>query len=469
MTHATALPAEVVHHDIGFQPVVAQLSHEIPEVAAHQEGIVARGEELIDEFGLKPEFLEDGAHALFFSAIAQRYDDLEQRKDTLSVDEYTREKEFIADATVLLALGSSEYYDEMKPLIDTNNKHETEYEEVVYDKFTNVPVSKELARAIHETDLLAGVKGRLGVTAENEDPFEVRVMNISDETTLGGMHPSMPKALENEPYNSKGWRDFEADTEAFKEYAEGLQAGAKQFREALDFQGRIPGAWVADVKGVKTLVISLPFAEKILYKDETRASYYSEDDWDRDFAVLEHEYTHTQGGLNLGGNVFYGVAAEEKRAERFSRDRNGYGDIKGADLDLHIVAGIDTATFMDSETKGGTAESFFTMIAKEVGLQTALEMALTVPSAYVEDEARPLQAHVARHLGGPDELTKRIYHKVLQDPASRAAMDERMDKFAKKIASMPSADYWAAYRRGMGLKFVTEKIEERVAAIQATH
>lgn len=447
--------------NLAFAASLSELATRLPEVAEHQAAIEQAGNVITEELGLQPEFFNDASRTFFFSAIAQRYASLEDLKTTMTVDQYTTEKEFIFDATVLLAGDKSSLYPETKNLIDSDQGASDKVIETVYNRFINKEVSKELEEAI-EGGLLANVKERLGVNKDNEDPFKVQVLNIGDEFTTLGMRPDMPD-LSDKKWNGPEWQDWNYTQAAFKGYGAELTAKGKEFKRQLGTEGNIPPAWITKINGVNTLNLPLPVAEKILYRDQERSRLYADDDAARDFAILEHEYTHTQGGLNLDNNIFFGIGLEELRAEHFSGNKQGYLQIKGFFADLKIVTGINFPELMSQEIKGGDAPEFYTALAEQLGLQNVLEIALTVPSPYIDKKVRPLQAHISTYLGGADAVTERIFNQVTEnDPKRQEAIDAYIDDWATRNANLNS-ESWASYRKQtLGLQFVTSKLEARL-------
>ncbi len=440
-----------------FANQMGMLAAQVPEIQAHQENIVTAGQELIDEFGISPELFDDQTHTLFFSAIADRYSTLEGNKENMDVGHYTAEKEFIGDALMLLAGDKSAIYKEIKELISADADVGEEGIIQTYDAFTDPTMTEELKQAIKD-GLLDEVKARLGITDENEDPYEVRVLSIGSENSAYGIKPGMDEGLEEKDYQDPAWTEYFNDNDAFDKYEADLQTRGKEFRERTGLATDVPVAWMINVGGKRTLCLPMSFAEKILYKDEKRAAYYGEDEQARDFALLEHEYTHTQGGLNLNHDVFYGINLEERRAEYFSGDKHGYQDIKGFITDISVATGIKFLDILEQSSKGGDPAQIYTLLANEIGLQDTLEFALTAPGAYVDD-ARKLQKHITNYLGGPDEFTKNIYNKYVK-AGHGEEIDQRMSKWAESVKGK-DLDFFFEYRtKRLGLNFMTEKLRE---------
>jgi hypothetical protein len=447
---------------------LADLAARVPEISANSEIIRTAGAELITEFGIKPELFLNKPHSLFFVAIAARFGDLESRKGELDAQQYSAERGFIGDALTLLALDKAKHYEQVKRLIDSNDNKDESTRKAVFDRFTDKQLTGELKKAI-SGGLLSGVKERLGISEDGEDQYDVRVLSIAkDELLMIGIRPQMSNGLkeriEKGSYDAKAMQEHNADVDAFRNYRDGLIKRGKEFNDLLGVEAEIPIAWVTRINDVRTLCLPMPFAEKILYKDQARASYYTEDDRQRDFAVLEHEYVHTQGGLNMDGDLFYGIGFEERRAEFFGGDKQGYQDVKGWILDVSIVTGVNLLDIIGSQPKGGESGEFYAHLVSELGLQATLELALAVPRAYI-DESRKLQKNVNDFLGGLDGVTQRIYTNLVKAGHSQG-IEDRINIQAQNMSGR-DLDLWAQYRRkGLGLIFVTDQLMKKVADIR---
>jgi hypothetical protein len=451
-----------------FAAQLPTLAEAVPEIADRHEAITQYGGQLIEEFQLKPE-LFDRTHTLFFAGIADRFAKLEQDKGSLNTDAYITEKEFILDATCMLAGDKTELYDQIKPLMNKDDDPSDEHSRAVYDRYTNVQVTAELKAAIDSQGLLDAVKERLAITSDNESPYILRVLNVGSSTTVQhGMHPTQSEKLDELSaagnFKDPAWEEHFANVAAYKSYVKGLDTNGNEFRKALGAEGETPIAWVTHIDGVPNLVMPLPFAEKILYKDEARSKYYDERARIGDFATLEHEYTHTQDGLNLDGDIYYGIGFEERRAEFFSGDKQGYQDVKALAIDLRLTTGFDLVKYMQGSVKGGSAE-VYEQLAAELGLQTALEIAICPPRPYVSEQ-RPMQQHVAEYLGGTSAIADKLYDRTVASDDTEAA-DTRMNEVAEKFASSPNFDFWAGYRvtQGASVK-VTNELIRRVTQMR---
>ena len=452
-----------------FSSELDRVGKDLPEVAENQDAIRHGGLLIAEEFGLHPSLLDDEGRSLMFVALSQRYGALEaQRGAGMSSNSYTKEKEFIGAAVSMLALDKSDLYPEYKDQLTQDQELSEETRERAYDKFTNLQVTADLETAIAD-GLLDDVKAKLGVTDENETPFKVRVINVAEDAALYAMKPTMdPELRDHTEYGTAKWRDYVETERDYKSYEAGLIKNTDEFRRASGAEGNIPVAWKTEINGVVTLVLPLPFAEKIIYPDEKRSVYYSEKDRERDLAILRHEYTHTQGGLTLNEGTFFDIAAEERRAEYFSGDRQGYGDVKAMFRYFRDLTGLDLTMQMEAEPKGGTAYDFNIAVAQRVGLQRGLEFALTPPSAYVQD-SEPLQSEAASYLGGFDTLTHRIYDDELA--AGRGhEIEQRLTTTAQHLLRVlpekESLEGYLSYQESLhDVPFVTGLIRKKIAEL----
>lgn len=439
-----------------------QAGQRVPEIAANRPEIEQGCAELEEAFGVSPEFYEDEAKVMFFAALGQRSNQLEAAKEDMTVSQYAAHKEFIFNATAMLVGKQGAHYDEYKYLLnkEADNSDETALLSV-YNKYKNKQVSAELEQAI-AGGMLDDVKKRLGITPDNEDPYELMVLNLSDNYNLHGMMPTVPEGLGDKPYGDPAWLEYNDDQQAYNQYAADMLTNAAQFQRDLGTEGRIPGAWVTTLNGRRYLNVPLPVAEKLLYPEETRSDYYKDYDRRNDLAVLEHEYTHTQGGLAIDNNVNYGINFEERRAEAFSEDHLGYMDIKYELIDIKLVSGFNAKETLLSRPKGGTQAEFYGDLMNTVGLQEGLEISLRPPATYVED-VRPLQKSVAEYLGPMDAVVERLHEHCARNHEATEAADARVAEFAAIVQN--NAHYFAT-RRNSGANYIPDLLEQKITALE---
>lgn len=243
----------------------------------------------------------------------------------------------------------------------------------------------------------------------------------------------------------------------------------------LGDQVKLGMAWVAQLGEEKqtTLCITAPLARKILHPSLTAGTkYYDHDARVRDMAVVEHEYTHTQGGLSVDHDIWIGINAEEVRAEEFSGNKMGYWDVKGFFVDIGVATGFDMVSVLRSRAKGGTQREVYSDMANALGLQGMLEVLMAPPANYVTEQGNQYQRGCFEYLGGYDGVVGRLLERERQ-AGNGEQVEARVAARAKRIVDIddPSAEpgqVWAGYRKYLGLNLTTDLIMRKVAELQTT-
>jgi hypothetical protein len=431
-----------------------------PELGERREQIERSAREIIEKYEIKPELFADEGRALVFGALADRWAESSNATDVVG------EEQFLSDALVLLGHG---YSDTLGSLYDATNPSKngpSEAEQLkAYDRFTDHQLSADLRRAV-DAGLLGEVKGRLGITHENEDPFEIRVLSIGDATgTYGLAAPRFPDDLpENRDEKLLLMKTHSDDVEAVKEWRKGLEKRGQELATALGEEGLFATAWITEVEGKTLLCLPAPVAEKLLDSRLTDGNaYYSDIDRDRDIASFEHEYTHTQGGVNANSEVSIGMNLEELRAEHFSGNKLGYQEVKGFFNDIAEITGKPIKDDFDGRIKGGTSAEIYAELASQVGLSSMLEVVMIPPANYLRDQSNEYIRRVDSYLGRFDGTQQRIYEKLGDSDEMRARIDAR----ARKFLDVTKGDYEAvvSQRRNHGRNFVTDMVEQRIHEI----
>ncbi|MEI7682988.1 MAG: hypothetical protein WCJ24_01655 [Candidatus Saccharibacteria bacterium] len=435
----------------------------IPEIAENQEAIEASGRDLIEHFNISPEFFDDKGRSLIFTSIASRWSKLE---DNGGDDE----RVFLTSSLAILANKfSPDFSTAVEQISESENdilSQQTQIE--VYDSFTDAELTKELSDRI-ANGLLDGVKARLGITDTNEDLYEVRVLNVGDEHGAFGLAVPKPETTIDKYGNEIFPNSYFEDLNARGEWIKGLEKRTAEFREKLGGNKNDPTApaWVTRVGDKTLLCMPMPLAEKILHPDATEgSSYWSDDDRGRDFSILEHEYTHTQGGVNLERGTTFGIGLEELRAEHFSGDNQGYQDIKGFYNDLNIISGTHVAELFDNREKGGTAPELYTDIASIVGIDMLLEVIETAPTVYNNQKTGSHFKDILDYLGGFDGVTSKILEKAI-DAGDKQTIEDRLEKKVKKMLEITEnePDFVLNYRKNIGLNTITDLMQLKATEI----
>lgn len=468
MSNKNAAPAEARPADDpqpAFSASLEKITSQVPEAAEKIEAIKQAGDHLIDEFEIQPDLFEDDGKAMVFTAIAERWSRVDEAADPQTAD---GERAFLADNIALLAYEHSPKLAPLKEKIEAEGCNLTPQQELaVFDKYTNQKLGADLQAAING-GLLDEVKSRLGITPETEDAYDVRVLNV-DKDGMNSNGVTLPFTV---------WEDIPGDHAAksavFAEQSEAydkLQAEQKAYQDdavamaaELGLNSELPTAWVTKLGEDErvTLCLSAPLVQKILDPELTRhSSYYGADDRSRDIAMLEHEYTHTQGNLNVGRHTWFGINLEELRAEAFSGDKTGYQDIKGFFNDTAIVSGLRVTDAITSKPKGGTQPEIFGELANQFGLSGMLEILSAAPRSYINDQSNVYQRAIHEYTGGYDGVTQGLVDREVALGHS-AEIDQRVAKVAVSIRKVTtdadSRKFLIKYRRHMGLNVMTNKL-----------
>lgn len=451
-----------------YARAVTEVAAFVPEVAEKQASIERSGREVIDTFGLKPELFEDPARSLVFTTIADRWSQLPTEQED---NEAARsERHFLTDAVTLLG---SEYSDSLAAVAHEHNTQEDGVDDAtalkVYERYTDPTLTKEMKAAIDD-GMLSQVKERLGITEDNEEPYELRVLSIDSKGSTGHGLVASTLDWENLPKDYKESRSIinahEKERQDVKDYHDGLQARALEMAKEMGTEELFAPAWVDHRKdGSKILCISMPLAEKLLDPGLTKnAKYYTEEDWGRDFAILEHEYTHSQGGMNIDASVKFGINLEELRAEHFSGNKQGYQDIKGLFLDTWVASGFDVKEMFDKLPKGGTQTEIYAAMANHLGLRNTLDMLLAAPRNYIQSQSDVFQVEAFNYIDGYDGPISRI----IEDEAAAGRGEQMMERVDQRVKRMREIVPDLENRRGLynmrrrnGLNVMADLVESR--------
>lgn len=456
--HGSLNPEEMQFQESAllFEGQLGVLGQNVPEITQNIEAITESGKEIINQFGIKPELFEDEGRALIFASIANRWSGPKTEDDKA-------EKTFLHDSIALLAHAySDKLTDAHKQITDNGgNRISDEAKLLAYDKYTDKELSVKLTEAI-AGGLLDGVKERLEVNDENEDPYEIRVLSVDSGNQTHGIYAPKPDYdLPN------GHPDYQLALDTYKqveEWKKGLERRGISFANELGRDSLFGPAWVTEIGGKRLLCISTGLAEKITNPGATEnTDFYDEKDAERDFAILEHEYTHTQGGLMLDREISFGINIEELRAEYFSGNRGGYQDIKSFFLDYATVVGEHPTTTFESLGKGGTCSEVFGDIANKAGLNRMLEVVMASPKNYIESQSNKYAREAYTYLGGFDGVVGRLIEDQIA-AGNSDQLEERIVKRAKKIAEYAGKDgndwLWD-YRRQQGLNVMTDLVNKK--------
>jgi hypothetical protein len=248
------------------------------------------------------------------------------------------------------------YSDKIKNTED-DDVERSEREEAWLSSVENPQLSGELRDIFNNTDFLSEVRTSLSVTAETEDRFGLKVIELGEAG--------------------------EAD------YAENV---------ARDAEATVPEAYMHIASdGRRTLVIRSSQLESI--KKSIADPENLDDNEQHEVAYVRHEYVHSQKSILLGKDHETGLAMEELRAERLSGNKGGYGNIKDLMNFVNISAHFDwyEATELSAKNPESSTAEFMSRLANGVDLETMTNlMVMTQPSYEGFDES--INTEVVEHI-----------------------------------------------------------------------
>ena len=348
--------------------------------------------------------------------------------------------------------------------------------EAIYDHLLRAYIPKVYSEIVQKEDMkpvvpprieLDSAKEKMGITNENEDPYELIVLSIAADEDVYHFFPA-----DESPETELWEHDYEAaqamyenamqDDEVAAGWREGLLKRSEQYK--VDSGNDLVGvAFVEHINGKKYLCMSADTAERIIYKDETmqRDASYTEADYQNEVAILQHEYTHTQGHLQL--ESYNGVALEEYRAEHFSGGKNGYVDVKVFAQDLELVTGFSLRSVLDSRVKGGSPEAVLTDIVQHMGLANMFKVVSMLPQSYENSVSNQFQRGVIKYLGGTDGVIRSL-HQEYVDKLGPEAASQLGGSVVDWFNSLELRSGMLAYRRGYS-EYGSSILEQRADEI----
>jgi hypothetical protein len=415
--------AENTHYEIESLNRVDQfiggIEESIPEISDKPE-IKKAYIELVEQFGIRPEYFDDQSRAIALIGVASIWSEL---SDT-DVDR----RLMAADMVAILARDHSDKLSDIKKVFDAEDRicDDSTYKRAI-DRYTDKELTERLEREI-ATGLLRDVRERLGVDEDNEDAFHLKVLSVA-ATTLPAYGLAEPSVDADDVDNI-------ATRAHTIEWNKGLlERGAKFAREIGLDEGLIADAWVTRLDGEQYLCISSGFVEKLLDPELVNGTYDDKVTLAEARAVLEHEYTHTQGGVNIDDGIA-GVMLEEVRAEQFAGNKLGYRDIKLFFSDLELVTGFSVNEAMNSYLKGGSGGEIYVQIANNVGVAKMAELIFALPSAYLNSEqANTFFKNINTQLGGLEGILEGVLASEMAS-GKQGEIEARVARVAEKLQAI---------------------------------
>lgn len=448
-----------------FEAFNAQINHlatTIPEIEQRPE-IAEAGAQLIDQFGITESLFVDEARSLVFMAIASHAVDTQH----MSGDDRVRSSEFVADSLTVLAHKHSTKLSEASALLAQDDSRFDDATCLrVYEKYTDRSLSQQVTQKIAE-GFLSEVKKKLGVTADNEDPYEIRVLSIGGQSEVMGL--DAPRPDYSLPFNHPDMEAAVSLQRDVKQWKSDLEVRGSMFIAEMGKKAEFAPAWMTELGGTRFLCISSGLAEKICDPNVTENTpWYTADHLERDLAILAHEYTHTQGGIMVDGEVAFGINLEELRAEHFSGNKQGYAEIKTFFQSYGMITGQDVKAGFNVRLKGGSTLETFGPIANRIGLSKMLEVMMAAPDNYIALQSNRFLRGAYAYIGGLDGVLRSIYEAEVAR-GNQSKINERVTKFARTVMNNGiDLGFFETYRKKKGIVFTTDLVVRRIKELQSS-
>ncbi|MEI6053736.1 MAG: hypothetical protein WCQ49_00010 [Candidatus Saccharibacteria bacterium] len=378
------------------------LSSTIPEIAETREIIEKGSQSLIEDFGLEAEMFDDEVLSMFFTAIAQRNGLLLQQLESGPIDEEVAkgEKEFIHDAMALVGMDYSSLSNELRAiddgataeLSDVEQREKNQKEQMIYESLTNVRLTEKIKGKIN-SGLLDSVKAMMKIDTDNEDQYDIRVLDVCNMQTLSAM----------ETINGFGIIDSKLDV-----YVQDISKNIELYEQELgqeNYNDMAP-AWSEGINGKKTIFLTKILADmmvspELFVKGSRRGNY--------NIAVeaLKHEYVHAQGDLMPTSGTMVNLFLEEFRAGTYG-NFGEYYDCKAIEYFLKTASGFSLKEFIETNPKGGGPSALFAEISNKIGLQAAMEIGLILPEAYQKKSGNNICKRTSEYIGNDMGYIRRI-------------------------------------------------------------
>ncbi len=461
---------------------------------------------IAEDMQLVPEFFSRPAHTIMLTSIAESWVSNEERGRQPNADRnlISAERESLVDIACMLAgtkslavndIAGADPHSRNRYVEETNNPEEDEakaFIEAHIDAYLSDQVQAVLEQD-GEGSFLEAQRKALNLTKDTESKFKVKVMGMAEQVDIYCAkirpeigHPdyswdySKHSEEENEEYSlelqkaSDAYRAQSAEDERLtKPYDEYIDRFAEKF-------GPLPAAFVRrHGENGQELYLRAPQALALL-------KYFKGDPMPTDehaarsiediYAIVRHEYGHTQKQMVFGPHNQLGLNVEERKAEFVSGDRQGYQDIKFLFTDLSFATGTKlTQDFLASALKEGDAlSSFLAKTAQSTGMRNAMLLMALKPLPYAKypehakqfvDFSNQLKASdVSDHDIPLRETTERLGKDGL-----RQGVREWLEDIQAKQGDLTDfhEEFLPDYREAHGLGVSTRIIREEVRKIRA--
>ena len=310
-TSVTGIDTDHDHSDLNM--VLDEYANNFPEVAGDYEAYREAITNLTHELELSKDYFESPFRTLMLFGVAGRRVNAEKSSE----EERLREREFSLDVMAIVANGyaNSDAMLAARQLVeDSEQGYNEDTVAKAFDRYTDKKLTAELKQLI-ENGLLDDVKQRLGITADNEDDYDLRVVSAAVPQGMVNSGLRFVSAQHTDTYKDASIKDRtildQEATEAtasLQHWHDGLLQRGVEFAGEMGLDTLPSEAWLTVIKGRQTLVVTSPIAETIINTSLRESNLRHLSTYlPTALASLEHEYTHAQGGVNQGSGSSIGL------------------------------------------------------------------------------------------------------------------------------------------------------------------
>lgn len=470
----------------------AETAKEVTDTAAHIAG----------ELQLDKEYFDSPARTILLMGIADSWLATEKRASNASHDsKLADERAMLADAALMVAGKHSGFARELvagnmpeaSRYICTEQDAGTRERLDFFESISDAELAAQVETILNDdspSSVLYEQRTKLGVTAQDQQPFSVRVLKMGNywELQQAGTFkkiewPDWDEDLPDEPARQarlEAGKAASANLDAQKALAKEYESADNEYAERFKQRyGELAPAFIWRDEETGKVEMVLRAAEAIALVQTVKGGYDGEvSEYARERAVstVRHEFAHTQKDMTMGARTQLGLILEERKAELVSHDKLGYLDIKYLvnDLsmanDVNILDGLERAL-----TQKDALSAFLAWSSNEIGLRNSLMLMISKPIPYESDPDRAAQF----------AATKAIRHghdASIHDALVRENLEVRGDTFMKmravrwagKLIAEKGVDFsdfiqesFIPYREQHGLTHASKYLREAVNGVVA--
>ncbi len=476
-----------------------------PAITERASKVVELTASMAKDMEIEEDFFDRPANTIMLTCIADSWLRNEELAKDANADraKIISEREMLVDIASMLAGKKSAAVKDLAEIDlvskDRYVEEEKDADALEADAFVESIVDKDLSDKVatilavkDDNAFLAGQRRALGLSEASESPFIVKVLALAESvdmfTAQVQQDPGYPdwnwdwKAHtdeENDSHRQKieaASRINDANAIETKALTDNMDEYTKRFGDKF---GTLPAAFVRTKEGEHpTLYLRAPQAMalvKYFANEPMPSDKRKQDDIERIFAIIRHEFGHTQKGMTFGVHTQLGMNVEERKAEFISGDMHGYIDVKNLFTDLSLATGVSMTKDVLAEAlkKEDSLSAFLAQTAQKIGMRNAMLLMALKPLPYEKyPEHAKKFADFSKQKAPSDVSAFEIPVRETLERLGHDIMDTEIDSWLRGVDKTRGlTDFheegWPAYRRANGMGISSAKIGEAVKKIRA--